>query len=334
MRADHSRGAVLLFVLALVALLASLAVTTIRTAQVEVFAAYGGIYARQARATAESGLLAAAAVLLPARPADSDNLTQDWAFFPDLASYPGVSFLDGHISGRIEDESGKFPVNAMHPGLSSHAAYQAVFLRLLTGEALALPEDRAKALLAALVDWLDADDQPSAGGAEDAAYAAAQLPYRVRNNSLDTLGELLLVQGYSRDLLNGRGNRPGLLSLLTVWGSGLINVNTAPLPVLAALPSGLSAAQAAALARTLDAYRRDPVRQGELASLEWLTKAAGSDSAQWPSSLLTTRSLYYAVTLEGRSGGATARLFAVLKRDQSGQSSKPPSCTVLYRELR
>ena len=328
MRAARSRGAVLLFVLALVALLASLAVTTIRTAQVEVFAAYGGIYARQARATAESGLLAAAAVLLPARPVDSDNLTQDWALFPDLANYPGASFLDGHLSGRIEDESGKFPVNAMHPGLSNHAAYQAVFLRLLTGEALAVPEDRAKALLAALVDWLDADDQPGPGGAEDAAYAAAQLPYR------DTLGELLLVQGYSRDLLNGRGDRPGLFSLLTVWGSGLINVNTAPLPVLAALASGQSAAQAAALARSLDTYRRDPVRQSELASLEWLAKAAGSDSVQWPSNLLTTRSLYYAVTLEGRSGAAAARLFAVLKRDQSGQSDKPPHCTVLYRELR
>ena len=246
MRVAGTGGAVLLFVLALVALLASLAVTTIRTAQVEVFAAYGGIYARQARATVESGLLAAAAVLLPAKPADSDNLTQDWAFFPVLASYPGASFLDGHLSGRIEDESGKFPINAMHPGLLDHAAYQAIFLRLLTGEALALPEDRAKALLAALVDWLDADDQPSSGGAEDAAYAAAQLPYRVRNNSLDTLGELLLIQGFSHDLLNGRGDRPGLLSLLTVWGSGLINVNTAPLPVLAALPSGQSAAQAAA----------------------------------------------------------------------------------------
>ncbi|HML52498.1 MAG TPA: type II secretion system minor pseudopilin GspK [Solidesulfovibrio magneticus] len=334
MRAGRTRGAVLLFVLALVALLASLAVTTIRTAQVEVFATYGGIYARQARATVESGLLAAAAVLLPPRPADSDNLTQDWAFFPDLASYPGVSFLDGHVSGRIEDESGKFPVNAMHPGLSNHAAYQAVFLRLLTGEALALPEDRAKALLAALTDWLDADDQPGAGGAEDAAYAAAQLPYHVRNNSLDTLGELLLIQGFSRDLLCGRGDRPGLLSLLTVWGSGLINVNTTPLPVLAALPSGLSAAQAAAQARSLDAYRRDPVRQSELASLEWLTKAAGSENGQWPTTLLTTRSLYYAVTLEGRSGVATARLFTVLKRDQSGQSGKPPHCMVLYRELR
>ena len=334
MRANRSRGAVLLFVLALVALLASLAVTTIRTAQVEVFAAYSGIYARQARATAESGLLAAAAVLLPARPADCDNLTQPWAFFPDLASYPGVSFLDGHLTGRIEDESGKFPVNVMHPGLSDHAAYQAVFLRLLTGEALALPEDRAKALLAALVDWLDADDQPGAGGAEDAAYAAAQFPYHVRNNSLDTLGELLLIQGFSRDLLHGRGDRPGLMSLLTVWGSGLINVNTAPLPVLAALPSGLSAAQAAALARSLDAYRRDPVRQSELASFEWLAKAAGSDSVQWPNNMLTTRSLYYAVTLEGRSGAATARLFAVLKRDQPRQSGKPPHCTVLYRELR
>ncbi|OLN30248.1 General secretion pathway protein K [Desulfovibrio sp. DV] len=335
MKPSGPQGAVLLFVLALVALLASLAVSTIRTAQIEVFGAYGGIYSRQAQAIAESGLLAAAAVLIQdGQKLETDNLTEDWAYFPDLAAYPGIWFLDGHLDGRIEDESGKFPVNSLHPGLSDHAVFEGIFLRLLCAPPFSLPGDKAKALLAALIDWLDPDDNPGDGGGEDAAYAAALLPYRVRNNSLDTLAELLLVRGFSRDLLYGRDSRPGLLSMVTIWGSGLINVNTAPLPVLAALPINLDSARAASLAASLDTYRRDPVRRDELNTLGWLGKSGGDLGVEWPRGALTTRSLYFSVLLTGRSGAAQRRLYAVLKRDQGRQSAQTPNCKVLYRELR
>ncbi|KHK01156.1 type II secretion system minor pseudopilin GspK [Desulfovibrio sp. TomC] len=335
MKTSETGGAVLLFVLALVALLASLAVSTTRTAQIEVFSAYGGIYSRQAQAIAESGLLAAAAMLIKdGQKRDTDNLAEDWAAFPDLATYPGVWFLDGHLDGHIDDETGKFPVNSLHPGLSGHAIYEGIFLRLLTGPTFSLPNSKAKALLAALIDWLDPDDNPGEGGGEDAFYAAALLPYRVRNNSLDTLAELLLIRGFSRDLLSGQGTRPGLLSMLTVWGSGLINVNTAPLPVLAALPANLDSARAASLALSVDAYRRDPVRHDELVSLDWLRKAGGGQNAEWPQGVLSTRSLYFSVLLIGRSGSAQRRLYAVLKREQGKQSNQIPNCKVLYRELR
>ncbi|MHC1788747.1 type II secretion system minor pseudopilin GspK [Solidesulfovibrio sp.] len=335
MTAQKTRGAVLLFVLALVAVLAALSVQAIRTAQLEVFGAYAGIYARQAQATAESGLLAAVALLLDDdQSLQTDNLTEDWAAFPDLARYPGSWFLAGHIAGRIEDESGKFPINSLHPGLSDHAVFRGILLRLLTGAPFALPLSQARELLAALTDWLDPDDTPGEGGCEDACYAAAALPYLARNNSLDTLAELLRIRGFSRPLLYGRDGVPGLLDMLTVWGSGLINVNTAPLPVLAALPTNLDAGRAGSLAAALDAYRRDPVRREELSSLEWLTKAGGGQGVDWPTGALTTRSLYFSVQLEGRSGAAVKRLFAVLKRDQGTQSGKTPACKVLYRELR
>lgn len=336
MSGAESRGAVLLFVLALVALLAALAVQTVRTAQLEVFGAYSGIYSRQAGATVESGLLAAAALLLAdMKDTESDNLTEDWALFPNLAAYPGAWFLGGHIEGRIEDESGKFPINSLHPGLADHTVFQGIFLRLLTGAPFSLPASQADALLAALTDWLDTDDAPSNGGAEDAYYAAARLPYKVKNNSLDTMAELLLVKGFSRSLLYGHDGVPGLLSVLTVWGSGLININTASPAVLAALPANLDASRAASLAATLDAYRRDPVRREALTSMEWIDKASSDATIEWPRAALTIRSLYFSVRLEGRSGAAARRLFAVLKRETASQrSGSTAHCTVLYRELR
>lgn len=334
MNRARSGGAVLLFVLVLVALLAALAVQTVRTAEIEVFTAYAGVYARQAEAMAESGLLAAGTLLLEdSRQQLSDNLTEDWAAFPELSAYPGRWFLDGHVSGRIEDETGKFPINSLHPGLRDHTVFEGIFLRLLQAKPFALSSDKAQALLAALVDWLDADDAPRSGGAEDATYAAARLPYRVKNTSLDTLGELLLVKGFSRDLLYGHDATPGLLSVLTVWGPGLININTAPLPVLTALPTNLDATRTASVAKAADAYRRDPVRRDELAGTSWLQKAVTEQDVAWPSQVLTTRSQYFSVTIEGRSGAATRRLYAVLKRGRE-RGSGDSRCDILYRQLR
>jgi general secretion pathway protein K len=328
-------GAVLLFVLALVALLSALAVQTIRTSQLEVFAAYAGIYARQAEAMAESGLLAAASLLgAEEKFGTTVNLTQDWAYFPELDAYPGKWFLDGHLHGRIEDELGKFPINNLHPGLTGHAIYEAVFLRLLTAKPFSLPAAKAQALLAAVVDWLDPDDTPLSGGAEDAAYAADNLPYRVKNNSLDTLSELLLVKGFSRELLYGRKDKPGLCSMLTVWGPGLINVNTAPVAVLAALPSNIDAVRAQSVAEAADAYRRDPVRRDSLDTLEWLQKAVPDQGIEWPSEIMTHHSICFSVILEGVSGAASRRLYAVLKHHQQKRSNGATSWDVLYRELR
>jgi general secretion pathway protein K len=333
MKPAGASGAVLLFVLVLVALLSTLAIQTVRTSQLEVFASYAGVYANQAEAMVESGLMASAALLSADAAEDiSDNLTEDWAYFPDLTSYPGRWFLNGHVQGHIQDETGKFPINSLHPDLGDHEIFNGIFLRLLMGKPFLLPKGQAEALLAALVDWIDPDDAPSPAGAEDASYAAAQLPYRPKNNSIDTLSELLLIKGFSRELLFGHGQTPGLFDMLTVWGPGLININTAPLPVLAALPVNIDASQAQAVAEAADVYRRDPVRRANLVSLDWLQQAVPNQSVEWPTAALAVKSRFFSVNLEGRSGAASKRLFAVLKREraQGGRMH----CLVLYRELR
>src|SRR5205823_3928066 len=53
----------------------------------------------------------------------------------------------------------------------------------------------------AIVDWIDADDDPRANGAESDTYSG--LGYRCKNGPLDSLGELLYVRGVTPDLLYG-----------------------------------------------------------------------------------------------------------------------------------
>lgn len=66
-------------------------------------------------------------------------------------------------------------------------------------------------IAAAIVDWLDEDQTPRQGGAEDETYGAMNPPYRAKNGPLDSLEELLLVKGVTPELLFGSDyNRNGI----------------------------------------------------------------------------------------------------------------------------
>ncbi len=66
-------------------------------------------------------------------------------------------------------------------------------------------------IAAAIVDWVDADDETRAGGAESSDYLSLSSPYKAKNGPLNTLDELLLVKGVTPDLLyGGDRNRNGI----------------------------------------------------------------------------------------------------------------------------
>jgi len=64
-----------------------------------------------------------------------------------------------------------------------------------------------------IIDWIDSDDNERSGGAESSYYEALQpKPYRCKNAPLDSVEELLLVQGVTPALLYGSDtNRNGQL---------------------------------------------------------------------------------------------------------------------------
>jgi hypothetical protein len=71
-----------------------------------------------------------------------------------------------------------------------------------------MTEDVADAIL----DWMDADDEPREYGAERDYYASLSTPYAPRNGPLLTVEELLLVRGVTPQMLFGLDtNRNGLV---------------------------------------------------------------------------------------------------------------------------
>jgi type II secretory pathway component PulK len=94
----------------------------------------------------------------------------------------------------LTDEAGKINLNS---------ASEEMLLRLpgMTSE-----------LAASIIDWRDEDDEISEGGAESEYYLLLAEPYECKNGPLETVEEILLIKGASKELLYGEDtNLNGIL---------------------------------------------------------------------------------------------------------------------------
>jgi type II secretory pathway component PulK len=152
----------------------------------------------------------------------------------DLGLVSG-EFADGIYQVGIQDESGKINLNFVPEEQ----------LRSLLAVVGIVPPD-AEIIADSIMDWRDVDDEPRPNGAEQFYYQTLFPPYQTKNGRMDTVEELLLVRGITRDYYYGHRERGddgavldlyGLSKYFTVYStSNRINVNYAPLPVLLSVP--------------------------------------------------------------------------------------------------
>lgn len=155
------------------------------------------------------------------------------------------SFLDfdGDFSARIENEDGKINLNEF-PGFHNNVldspigrAIYALTLDEMHDQIFegtnGLEEKKLsrEEVISNIDDWIDSNTEPIlyGGGSEDAAYYSYEDEYRARNQRMETLAELAMVNGINDDFMNAFADK------LTVWSTGKINVNTAPHEVIAGL---------------------------------------------------------------------------------------------------
>ncbi len=278
------RGAALVLVLWLVALL---------TALVGAFALSARIEHLQQRVQDDAGRaqeIGRAGVAYAMSRLRADPLRPAWQ--PDGRLYRW-RYDGAQVDIRVEDENGKVNLNLADPALLQ------AFLR-----ALDVPDGQAGRLAGAIIDWRDADDlSPPGGGAELADYVAAGLPYGPRNGPFETLGELQRVLGMTPDMfqrmrpfitLHGRQSRP--------------DPRFAQAPVLVAL--GLDADAILAQRRQQQA---DPDSTTEAPAI-----AGGSGTYSIECRVTDGRgriALSHAVVRRGRSG-TTGQAYTVLQWEQ------------------
>lgn len=290
-----------------------------------------------ARALAAAGIQAGMALLVrDYKDATSMSLQQDWAN-PEAVStlLAELDLPEGKLQVRIEDELGKIQLNALidAPGGQHFNPSQQLLWERFLEIMLALRESAADAEISTIVnslkDWLDAhDDDAITGldGAESDYYESLEVPYRCRNGPIPRLEELLLVRGITSELFYGDGAAPGLKPFLTVHGlraredsivwPGRININTAPLPVLAALlPPG-----AEELALEMVEYRLERAHDTYLHDLEqplWYHNVVGLGGVTLNN--ITTTSDTFRIQAVAGGHQAPVRITAVIQLETHGE---------------
>ncbi len=149
-------------------------------------------------------------------------------------------FDDGEEGSRtlygFIDEERKININRADTGI----------LTRLIASVLAVDPEEARALAQAVVDWRVYGDSEIVGFISDEYYDNLEFPYPEKKSDFENMAELNLLRGWTPEVCRR------LDPYVTIYGSGQVNVNTAPAPVLAAL--GLRED----FVRTLLSVRRGP----------------------------------------------------------------------------
>lgn len=227
-------------------------------------------------------------VALDARAGPIDHLGEPWAL-----PLPPTPLENGSVEGRIVDAQGRINLNDLaHDGVTG----QSTLLRLarLFGR-VGLPVD----LLPVLADWIDADDVARERGGESAAYAERSLA--PPNAPLLRSAEAAAVPGIDGHRLAALGEFVTALPTTST-----VNVNTAPVEVLAAIVNGVDAEGVAALVA-------DRARKPFSSVADFRARLPSGASVDEPATL-GVRSEYFLVTVLARQGPTLAQGRALLRR--------------------
>lgn len=221
MRGANQRGAVLLLVLLVVALLSALLTDWAFSTLVDLRLTETFRDSNRAYYLARGGIEVGRQLLLEDRNA-YDAVGEQWEI--GVPDYPVAE--DATIAITIRDEDGRINLNRIVDAIGENP--NPVMRDRLERLLLALKVTDPEPLLDALIDWVDRNDELSARGAESAWYQSLATPGTAKNGPLDTVDELLLVRGFTPELVKA------LTPFVAVVGGERLNVNTATRDVLAA----------------------------------------------------------------------------------------------------
>ncbi|MCF6337386.1 MAG: type II secretion system minor pseudopilin GspK [Gammaproteobacteria bacterium] len=242
-----------------------------------------------------------------------DTLTEDWAM-----KLPPIPIEGGVITGSVEDLQGRFNLNNLitvsvgnNAANNSNAAKNGqpdqVQIKILQSLLAQVSFAEEKVQLSPFVanrvaDWIDANLNALADGAEDLLYLGLDVPYRTANRLMASPSELAAVAGLSlRDV-------SALLPLVTALPvSTAINVNTAPEMVLLSLHEDITPR----IATELAAMR---VNMAFETVAEFVKKLKDDYNVTLDTKLVSVSSEYFLVSSEAVIGRTTLRMYSLLER--------------------
>jgi general secretion pathway protein K len=217
------RGAALLTVLLLVAVISVLAASALEKLRLSTRLAANGAAIEQARAFAYAAETVATIRVnsILAQDAARTTLAGGWAGRPFALPVPG-----GIATLTVTDGGNCFNLNGLvsesEPGLYLARPDQVTqFVRLM--KLLGIPGQSAEGIAASAADWIDTDANPLPFGAEDSAYRGKDVPYRTPNTLMTDISELRAVAGVTPELYD---KLSPYVCALPIAKPSQINVNT------------------------------------------------------------------------------------------------------------
>ncbi|WP_374942803.1 type II secretion system minor pseudopilin GspK [Sphingomonas sp.] len=275
------RGAALLTVLLLVAIVAVIAATALEKLRLSTRIAGNAGTTEQLRSYAQAAEALALARIGPLIEGNRTTLVGGWSGKPFTLPLPG----GGVATARVSDGGDCFNLNGLvvqiGPGVYQSAPVQRqVFARLmrLTGT----PPQVADQVAGAAADWIDTDGEVQAGGAEDFTYQGRDPSYRTAGTLMADPSELRALNGMT----------PEVYAALRPWVCALPVAQPAKINVNTLLPE-----QAPLLAMLLPDTL--PVETARRALLSRPAQGYASTAAFWTQSALSSLST-------GEAAGQTA----------------------------
>ncbi len=254
----HQQGMALLMALVMMAIAVTLVAGLWYNSRLTMFRNYNIQQNLQAQHLSQ-GLLLWASDMLEKDYSESehnyDNHADGWH-----QGIQGIVVEQAVLSGELTGLNHLFNVNNLVINNEVSDVHLNYFTRLLT--ALNLDANVADKI----IDWMDQDQEPRPGGAEDFSYAAESPPYKTAGGPFKHVNELRFIAGIDEAQFNQLS--PYVTALPVNQGPTLMNINTLPAVMIKALDTAISEELAlriyqqgqASFTRMNDFYEYDDVR--------------------------------------------------------------------------
>jgi len=251
---------------------------------------------------------------------DFDSLSEPWADSEALTSDADALFEEAKFGIEIIDHSGKVNINRLifkeagEEDVKFDELQQDILTLLLKSEELDLEDEEVGDIVNAIKDWIDPDDEVTEEGgfgAESTYYLGLNEPHSCRNAPLETLEELLLVKGVTREIFSE------ISKSLTVYGNkeDKININTADKSLLRAFSEDIHDEEA----DTMIKYREE-AENDDLRDMYWYQKALNTQEELIDPDLITTKSTYFEIKSTGSKGAMGKKIRCIVERKEKNLS--------------
>jgi general secretion pathway protein K len=348
----NNRGMALLMTLTIITVLIAVSLEMNRKTRSVVFSAAANRDRITLSQMASSGIELAKTLLIKDKNnSNHDSLQEEWADPEKISEIlQDIPFDEGAITLTITDELGKIQINSLVTYPQGHAFNEPQrdmwhrFLTLLISQNELIEDLEPDMIINSVKDWIDSgDDEAITGlnGAESDYYQELAPPYDCRNGPFVHIGELSLIRGVTTEYVQLAGGVSGISNYMTVFGmsetgnnkftyEGKININTADLPVLAAIVP----AENPELAQAIYDYRvetSDDEYIHDLSSTTWYKQVPGLSDVEIDPKIITTASNFFRIESIGTLHEINMKITAIVEREQNKKTGKW-ECRVLSWE--